>query len=748
MIKILVKYRFWFLLLVISLTILASLKITSITINTDFSQFLPDNDPEYTFYKEIKSEIQDDEFLLVLGIENKETVFNKKFIEKVKSLTDSLNSIEEINDVKNLTNLSYPTNSFFGIVNIPYLEIKDSVDIGKYKKKIMQDFEITQNFVNKEGTILLIWIELKPHLEKHQNQIILKRIDQIRGEFPKMKTFLWGRKYLEITLDDIMSHEVNRFILWVLLFLLISLSLIFRKPRAIISSILLVAISFIIFTGGMVYLNRPFEIMSNLFPTIILVVGISDIIHLSIKYNIELDRGIKPKEALYNTIKQVGLAIFITSFTTAVGFYILYVSPMKVLRDFGLEAGSAVILTFVITLLLAPIFFYGKTNKNQFVLNRIFENYSDKLFDKIKLLQNYSTTVIITYGILILIAFVGIFFINTNNRQFSIPDQSKLKADYFFFEEQLGGSRSFEVVLKAKEGFALNDTKTLESLNKIHNYLDSLPYLHAVKSPILYYRTMHRAFRPTSYDSMNLVLDKQAILKYGNYFNRISKTNYLFNKKQTIYKFNARMKDFGRHEVEIINDEIITHINTLIDSAKTKAKISGMDVLFDRAHQQRINNMFLGLLIAVIVVCITLGLIFKNFALTVLALILNIVPIIISAGIMGFTNLELRSGTSIIFTIGFVIAVDNTIHLLSKFQLERKKGLSVEIALNHAIQECGKAILATSIILFGGFFVLMFSEFLEIYTLGLLMIMVVFIALTADLILAPILILKWFKKYL
>jgi predicted RND superfamily exporter protein len=259
---------------------------------------------------------------------------------------------------------------------------------------------------------------------------------------------------------------------------------------------------------------------------------------------------------------------------------------------------------------------------------------------------------------------------------------------------------------------------------------------------------MHKAFHPTSYDSLHLVLDKPSIIKYGHYFNRDSKTNYLFNKNQTIYKFNARMRDFGRHEVETINNEIIAHINSLIDSTKIKARIAGMDVLFDHAHQQRINNMFLGLLIAVIVVGFTLGMIFKNFAMTVLALILNIVPIIISAGIMGFTNLELRSGTSIIFTIGFVIAVDNTIHLLSKFQLERKKGLPVELALNHAMQECGKAILATGIILFGGFFVLMFSEFLEIYTLGLLMILVVFIALTADLILAPILILKWFKKYL
>jgi hypothetical protein len=173
-----------------------------------------------------------------------------------------------------------------------------------------------------------------------------------------------------------------------------------------------------------------------------------------------------------------------------------------------------------------------------------------------------------------------------------------------------------------------------------------------------------------------------------------------------------------------------------------------MDHLFDRSHDKRIKNMLYGIILAIILVSITLGLIFKNIGMTLLALLLNVIPIVISAGILGFTNLELRAGSSIIFTIAFVIVIDDTIHLLSKFQWQRKQGKSLEEALNLAFKECGKAIIATSIILIGGFMVLMLSDYNEIFTLGFLMSIVILITLTIDLILAPILILGVFKRYL
>jgi predicted RND superfamily exporter protein len=300
----------------------------------------------------------------------------------------------------------------------------------------------------------------------------------------------------------------------------------------------------------------------------------------------------------------------------------------------------------------------------------------------------------------------------------------------------------------AKEDHTLNEPDILKSVNNIHKYLDSLPYLNAVKSPILYYRSMHKAFYPSTFDSLDFTRDKKSILKYEKQFIKSSKSNYLFNNQKTIYKFNARMKDLGRHDVSSKNNEIVKHAKMLIDTTKTEVRISGLDFLFDRAHEQNINNMLFGLFIAILIVGFTLGIIFKNFSLMLLAILLNIIPIIITAGIMGYTNLELRSGTSIFFAVAFVIAVDDTIHLLSKFQWERKRGRCVEDSINLALQECGKAILATSIILMGGFFILMLSNFNEIFTLGFLMGVVILITLSVDLILAPIFILKWFKKYL
>lgn len=748
MLKIIVKYKVLSLLLVIIIIGLALSNVKSIVVNTNFFQFLPDNDPEYAFYKQVKLEIKDDESLLIIGIKNKESIFDKSFIESVQSFTDSLSQITEIKEVKGLTNLSYPMNSFFGLINVPYLEIKDSVDIKSYQNKITKDFEITQNFVNREGTILLIWIEIESGLDNLQIKNILGKIEKVRGKFPELDTYLWGKKYMEFSLSKIMTNEVKDFIIWILLFLLLSLSIIFRKPKAIICSVFLVLISIIIFFGGMAYLKRPFGMMSNLLPTIILIVGISDIIHLSVKYNIERNKGRSQKEAIYNTINEIGWALFITSFTTAVGFFILYLSPMKVLRDFGLESGVAVMLTFVLTLLLTPVFFTDIKNQGHFSLSKRYSLFSDKLFVKLKYFQNYPKAVLFFYGLLILISTFGIYSINTNNLQFSIPNRSELKSNYSFFEKNLGGSRTFELVLLAKKNHTLNEPDILKSVHNIHKYLDSLPFLSAVKSPILYYRTMHKAYYPATVDSIDFTYDKKSILKYEKQFFKSSESNYLFNNQKTIYKFIARMKDLGRHDVASKNIEILNHAKMLIDTTKTNVRISGLDFLFDRAHEQSINNMLYGLFLAILIVGLTLGIIFKNFNLTLLALLLNIIPIIITAGIMGFTNLELQSGTSIIFTIAFVIAVDVTIHLLSKFQWERKRGLSVEDAINLSLQECGKAILATSIILMGGFFILMLSDFRAIYTLGFLMGVIILITLSVELILAPIFILKWFKKYL
>lgn len=749
MIRLFIKYRYIFLVLVIGLTVFSLTRMHKLYFNTDFSQFFPENDPEYIFYKQVNSELQNNENILVVGIENTESIFNIDFLQETNAYTDSLRNISGIKKVSSLSDLSYPFNTVLGLASINYLKISDGTQLEPYKKRIFKDFQYTGHFINKEGTVLFIWIELEKELNNQQSELVLEKLENLKIYFSSLNMHVMGEKYLESSFKKILSKEISGFTIWFFLFLCLSLLLIFRRPLAVIFPIVVVFISLIIFLGVMAVLNRPLGIMANLFPVIILIVGISDVIHMSFKYNLERTNGGKVKKSIHYTLKEIGWTTFITSFTTAIGFFVLYVAPMKAMRDFGLEAGLGVLLAYLLTVFLVPTFFSLSKKKSTFSPNKYFERLTILIIKKIEFLQKFPKRVIGFYFFLIVIAIFGIFAINTNNLKLSnVPVNSNLYENYLFFENNFGGSRNFELLLLAKNNHKLNEPDILNMGLNIHKYLDSLDYISAVKSPVLYYKLFHKAYKPSLAKRTPIPIDVKSIAKYERQIKLLNTGNYLFNKEQSIYKFSGSMKDLGRQVISKKNDEIINRVNTLIDTSRVEIRISGLDFLVDRAHQERINNMLYGLLIAVIIVAITLGLIYKNLVLTILTLLLNFIPILITAGIMGFMNFELRGATSIIFTVGFVIAVDDTIHLLSKFQLERKKGKNIEQAISLALKESGKAILATSIILIGGFCVLMYSDFMEIFTLGILVSIMVIITLSVDFILAPILILTWFKKYL
>ena len=435
MIRYLLKFKFIALLIIAVLVIWFSSEIPSIKINTDFSQFLPDNDPEYTFYKELKNEIKSDETLLMIALEHNPSVFENDFLKDTKVFLDSLRGVEGIRRVSSLHQMSYPVKSPFGIISFPYLRVNDSTDASAYRSKIKEDYYITQSYINNEETALFVWVELEKYEDAKQYESTLIAIDEIRNNVLDDKTYMWGKQYLQKQLNEITKNNAKQIIIWVLVIIVLLLLFIFRSLWSALSSLLVVIISLILFFGGMAVFDRSFNIMSNLFPTIILVVGISDLIHLAIKYNSAIKDGNTQKNALSLSIKEIGLAIFITSFTTAIGFLILQISPMKVLRGFGLEAGIAVILTFIITIVLAPILFSPSGNLRRFELREVFNDSSKQLLVFFKKLQNYPNKIIWFYSILTVIGIVGIFSINTNNLQYSIPENDLLKTNYYFFEK-------------------------------------------------------------------------------------------------------------------------------------------------------------------------------------------------------------------------------------------------------------------------------------------------------------------------
>ena len=747
MIDKLFKYKYLYLFLISVLVSFALIKAPAIHVDTDISLFFNEDDPDYNFYQEMKSEFSSQENMILLGIKSKDSIFNTIFLDKVSILADSIKNTLNVKTVKSLLNLSYPIKTTFGIIGIPYIKSKETGELTYNKNKILSD-ELSENFINKESDALFLWIETEHKLNAENLDILINSLNELRTNSSDLTTYLWGRKVIDVSFKNILIKEILTFGFWIFIFLCLSLVFIFKKPAALFFPILLVIVVLILFIGGMSALERPISTLSNLFPTIILIVAVSDVIHLCIKYDLESKKELTSKQATKNAIEEIGFTTLITSFTTAVGFLVLCLSPMQAIRNFGLESAILVILTFFLTLVFLPIFFSGIKRKGLFTISKPFDTLSTIVFKKLDKVYKHEDTVILIFSVLLLISSYGINFISTNNTLYSIPTKTELYSSYNFFESNFGGSRTFELILSSKNEQKLNEPNLLKAVYIIENYLSEHRDLQFVKSPVDYYRIMNKAYHPNNNKEVQLPLDNKTLKKYEKQFNTFLTKNYFSNKNRSIFKINAQMKDIGKHDINRIQKDILKNVKLLIGSKPISARISGIDLLIDISQKKSIKSTFWGLIIAIIIVSITLGLVYKSLALGLLAVLFNIVPLLMTAGIMGYFNINLRAEIALIFTVGFVIAVDDTIHLLSKFQWERKKGLSVEDAIKTAVLECGKAILATSIILVGGFFILMGSGSLEIFTLGLLVGLIVIITLAVDLILAPIIIIKWFKRFL
>lgn len=723
------------------LLIISLINIPAIKIDADISQFFHEGDQDYELYQELKSEFANQEDVILLGIKTKDSSWSTDALIQLDSLSKKLKQHQSIEKVSSILTISYPVKTSFGLIPLPYInqnkEDEYQVNIRKIKNE-----PLLKSFISKET--LFMWIEIVPDLDPFALEKLIGDINIIR-EQSQADTFLWGREVVDVSFKNILVQEIGKFLFWVILFLCVSLLLIFKRPIAIVFPIVLVLVVIILFLGGMAALNRPLTTMSNLLPTIILIVAVSDVVHLCIKFDTESEKGLPIKKAIRNTISEIGFTTFITSFTTAVGFMVLYFSPIKAIRHFGVESAFLVVLTFILTLIFLPFYFSKIRDKHLFQIRNNFSNLSEKLNLWLHKIYKKPNQVLFTFAVLLIISSFGIQFISKNRSHYSIPENTDLYASYQFFEKKFGGSRTFELIVSTPDSYSLLDSTLFMQVLKIEDYLGSKSELNELKSPVNYYRQMQNA----SIVSINKTdIDLNSLKEYDKKLALFMSKDYLANSDRTRFKFSAQMKDLGSEKMAAFEKEILLNVSEIVAEHPLKAQLSGIDLLIGISQEKSIKNTFIGLLIAIIIVSITLSLVFRNIALGALAIVLNIIPLVITAGIMGYFGVELRAEIALIFTVGFVIAVDDTIHLLSKFQWERRKGSSIEDAIKKAVLECGKAILATSIILMGGFFMLMQSISLEIYTLGVLVGLIVFITLVVDLILAPIIVLKFFKKFL
>lgn len=723
------------LVFILSLTTLAISQLHKLKFDYSFESFFPLNDPDLAYYEQFNEAFgQQNDFLFVAL--QKVDLSDTLQLQEISDLTLKINERPGVKMVNSFFEETIYQITPFGInlikKYIPNKPIRLSeeqtqMDIGKYFGKDLN------------STLLLI---------RHQNFSDKKDSDdfyndleswiQDNSSFP---TIISGKAQMQRDFTDFLESELQVLLSLGFGICLLVLLVLLKSPKRVLFAVLVMALTLIWILGFMGATSKPIDVMIVMLPAILLIISLSDTIHLINKHDYLLEQN-PPEIAILKATKSIGKANLITSITTAIGFLGLLFIPIKPIKEFGLLASAGIMFAFAITMCLVPalFFFFPSTKRTKKgILDDKLDLLSKRLssFGKI---GKWSTLI----GAIVILSGIPFIKLNTGLIVGLQKDEPMLEmVDYF--DSNFNGYRPLEIGIDIT-GFSAADAIISKKVAVIEQAVKDKFRATGIQSTNSILRKINSALYGGSPNYLKLPEDKDiARVKrvYGS--NRLATIrNNVESESGNLLRIVASTPDLG--SAFYLEQE--TKLQLILDSLNDnsfEAKLTGSSHLIDKTDNYVINALSKGLIFACLTVAIIILIFYRSWRLASIIMLINIIPIALLFGLMGLLGIELNISTAIIFTVAFGIAVDDSIHLISRFELERKSGASKTQALELAKLRTGKSILFTTIAIIFGFSTLLLSGFSAVYYLGLFICASALLAIWFDLKVLPYVIERWNK---
>ncbi len=740
-------------ILIVLLTCASFIPLRSLQFRFDSEKFFPAGDPELAFFREFRNQFHteiDDEFIFI-GLKNKSGIFNRDFLKKTDSLARYVSGLENIISLYSLTtsHVLYFNNEE---INARPLIHTDSISLYKTDSDyLFHSPEYRDFLISKDGKSIAIAAFNKTDLSKKQKDILLDQIQNKINELGFDESHLTAKIRVEKVYIDEIEKNLKKYLLISLAFICLSLFLLFRSVKAIILPLFVVALT-IAWTLALISLTgHSLDIISSLLPPILAAICMSDITHISTHYVEKLRSGLTKKEALNKAFKEVGLATFFTCCTVAIGFMTLGITDIIPIRNFGFFAAAGLFIGFGITMVLLYAWYSDSP-----VPKITFEKSADHRWNSF-LAGSFRTILknkTLVFCSMILLVGVSVYFaskieINSSLLQ-EVPKNNPMLKDYRFMENDFSGTRPFEMALTLDD-----DTSTffqpgkMKQAEEVEQFLKDSCGVGYLISPLSLFRGANKAFNGGENDHYQLP-ETQA--EVNRYYEGILQTEYADELEHYMSPDGRRIRISGRlpnlslKEFKPLHKKIDDFFDTRKKDYHFSQQITGSAVLLDKMTYSLTGNLFTGVLIDALIICIIAFFLTRYRIAMLIVLIPNLVPLVAMAGAMGMMGINLKSDTSVIFAIALGIAVDDTIHFLSRLRLELDKGRSLPYAVKRTYLSTGKAIVITTLVLLSGFMTLLSSSFGGTFYIGLLISICLFFAMILELTVTPLLILLLLKK--
>ncbi len=701
-----------------------------------FENFFPKEDPVYTNYVQFRTSFDIDDRVISVAILADNGIFNADFISKSVEIESEIKEIEGVDKTISLGSLRIPIKTPLGWISNPVIS-KNPEKIAADSLRLLSNEGVAGQFISSDGKYYAIQVFIQDSLSDNENRHLVERIEAILDS-TAMEYKMAGFINTQVNYIRLLEAEVPFTSLLATIGLGLVLFFLYRSPRNALLITGTVFIGLLIFFGYLGMIGRALNVTSTLFTTIMVFVGVSDIIHLQAYFQKFLVKGLKPAQAAFEALNETWHNLFLTSATTAVGFLTFMSSSIPHIQTFGMDAAAGVIIAFLVVITLAPILMY-KFPPQGLVFERLQkEKRWDKfLFNLYKSGKNNHKLILIITGLIVAISVISISQIEVNQKlSGNFSDDVKVKQDFDFFEENFGGVRAFEATIVPQEGRSILDLEVLEGIEKFEKWLGRQESLSTVISPAFWIKTLQFSVSGGRDDNFRLPAD-EAGLEYVLLNDRSTNKAAFVNEEENIGRFAARMKDIGRLEAEALNEEVVLWLQDSLPNDVFDLNITGSAVLIDKNNSNITGEMFYSLSLAFIIISILMALLFRSLRMVIISILPNLIPLIAVGGFMGLAGIPINAATSLIFTIGFVIAIDDTIHFLTRYRKEFQVSNNLEMSLKNTLMYTGRAVVQTSLILFVGYGVMMFSDFVEIAYHAILVAVTLLFALLSDIFLLP-----------
>ncbi len=745
------------------ITIIMGYFATTVKMSYEMARMLPETDPTYVDHQAFKKQFGEDGSTMFVGVCD-ENLFRLDNFCKWQQLTENINNIDGINRVLSISqSFDLVKNEQKGIFELtPILDKRPSSQASLDSSlEILFSLPFYDGFLyneNTKATLAMIVFDNKK-INSKERDAVCHKIGELCQAFSAetgVETHLSGLPYIRTITSEKIKSELYFFLVLAIIIAALVLYFFFKSLKSVVFPIIIVLITVVWAMGLIGLIGYQITILTAMIPPLLIVIGVENSIFITNKYHYEYRKHGNKALAISRAISRIGKANILTNATTAIGFFAFIITRNSLLIEFGIVASISIILSYALTLILMPTFFsylkpptIGET--------RHLENiYVAKLLAFIeKFVISKRKIIYLATLLIVALSVAGILKIKISGRMVDdIPHKDKLYEDLVFFEDNFNGIMPLEISIDTKKDKGVYRLQVLEKIDELQEILAEYPEFAKPLSIVEVFKFAKQAYYNGNPDFYQLPYTNELAFMM-NYLPKINKDSSQASNIMRILvdsnfrktRISVQMKNIGTNEIEELQNELKPQIDEIFPPEKYDVVMTGTSIVFLKGTNFLTTNLLESLVLALICIGLILFSLFRSTRILALALVTNIIPLLFTAGMMGYMGIPIKISSILVFSIALGISVDNTIQFLSRLRLElRINKNDMKKATVFALGETGFSMIYSSIILFFGFSIFFFSTFGGTQIVGILVALTLLVALVSNLFLLPAL-LMWFDKW-